>query len=79
MSDRIKIGDKVCTGVYVLNEWRPMQTGIVVAQSFDGSTSDVDVMSLHGGRPWVLKEATSHLRKAALPMMSADDGSDIPL
>ncbi len=73
----IKIGDKVRSGVYVLNEWRPMHTGIVVSQTADGSVSGVDRMSLHGGAPWVVQEQTSHLRK--IPMMSADGGEDIPL
>ena len=73
----IRVGDKVQTGVYVFGEWKPMQTGFVVAQSFDGSTSDVDIMSHHGGAPWVIKEATHHLR--LVPMMRADGGEDIPL
>ena len=59
----IKIGDKVRCGVYVGGEWRPMESGIVVDQSLDRATSSVDVMSLHGGRPWVRQEQTSHLRK----------------
>lgn len=59
----IRIGDKVRCGVYVGGEWRPSEMGIVVTQSFDRSVSGVDVMSLHGGRPWVRQEQTSHLRK----------------
>ena len=59
----IQIGDKVKTGVYVLNKWAPLYTGIVVDQSIDRSVSDVDVMSLHGGAPWIHKERTDHLRK----------------
>jgi hypothetical protein len=74
---RIKIGDKVRSGVYVLGEWRPMHIGIVVSQTADGSVSGVDRMSLHGGAPWVVHEQTSHLRK--IQMMSADGGEDIPL
>ena len=58
----IKIGDKVQCGVYVLGEWKPTNTGIVVSQTSDGSVSGVDRMSLHGGAPWVVQEATSHLR-----------------
>jgi hypothetical protein len=60
----IKVGDIVTTGVYVLGEWKEMQQGVVVSQSSDGSVSDIDVMSLHGGQPWIRKEATSHLVKA---------------
>ena len=74
----VRIGDKVRTGVYVNGEWCQMQTGMVVAQSFDGSVSDVDIMSLHGGRPWVVKESTAQLRKIST-MMSTDGGKDIPL
>lgn len=59
----IKIGDKVVTGVFVLGEFKPVYTGIVVAQTGDGTVSDVDVGSLHGCRPWIHKENTSHLRK----------------
>lgn len=61
----IKVGDKVQCGVYVLGEWKPTNIGIVVSQTSDGSVSGVDRMSLHGGAPWVVQEATSHLR--ALP------------
>ena len=59
----IQIGDKVKTGVYVLNKWVPMYTGVVVDQSIDGSISNVDVMRLHGGAPWIHKERTDHLCK----------------
>lgn len=59
----IKVGDMVKTGVYVLGEWRGCYTGRVVQQSSDGSTSQVDVMSHHGGWPWIHFEVTSHLRK----------------
>lgn len=58
----IKIGDKVMTGVFVAGEFVPMHPGIVIAQTPDGSISDVDVMSLHGGRPWIHKEITAHLQ-----------------
>jgi hypothetical protein len=64
----IKVGDTVTTGVYVLGEWKGMQQGVVVSQSSDGSVSDVDVMSLHGGQPWIRKEVTSHLRRATKPV-----------
>lgn len=73
----ITVGDKVQTGVYVLGEWTSLQTGIVVSRSCDGTVCGVDVMSLHGGAPWVLQERTDHLRK--IPMMSADGGKNIPL
>lgn len=59
----IKVGDMVRLGVYVLGEWRPSYTGRVVQQSSDGTVSHVDVMSHHGGRPWIHFEVTSHLRK----------------
>lgn len=61
--DRIKVGDRVRTGVYVAGKWRPMSIGIVVSQSNDGSVSNVDIMSLHGGAPWVTAERTDHLRR----------------
>ena len=63
----IKVGDMVQTGVYVLGEWRASYTGRVVQQSSDGTTSQVDVMSHHGGRPWVHFEDTCHLRKLDPP------------
>lgn len=59
----IKIGDKVVTGVFVLGEFKPVYTGIVVAQNCDGTVSDVDVGSITGGRPWIHKESTCLLRK----------------
>ena len=58
----IRVGDKVQTGVYVMNEWRGCATGFVVAQSFDGTVCDVDIMSHRGGAPWITKERTDHLR-----------------
>ena len=59
----IKIGDKVQTGVFIMDDFIEMYSGIVVGQSPDGTISDVDVMSLHGGAPWIKKEQTTHLRK----------------
>jgi hypothetical protein len=59
----VQIGDKVKTGVYVLGEWMPMYIGIVVDQSIDQTISKVDVMSLHGGAPWIHAERTDHLHK----------------
>lgn len=64
MEPRIKIGDKVQCGVFVCNEWQPTAVGIVVDKTSDGSCCAVDVMSLHGGAPWVRWEATTHLRHA---------------
>ena len=46
-TNEIKVGDKVRVGV---------------SQSVDKSVSGVDMMSLHGGAPWVRQEVTSHLR-----------------
>ena len=63
----IKVGDKVMTGVFVLGRFQPMSPGIVTAQTPDGTVSDVDVMSLHGGAPWIRKEATSHLQLIPQP------------
>lgn len=77
MMEQIKVGDTVQTGVSVLGNWVPMSVGIVVSQTSDRSVSGVDIMSLHGGAPWVIQEQTTHLRK--VPMMSADGGKDIPL
>ena len=59
---QINIGDRVRTGVYIGGEWRPSSPGIVVSKTPDGSVCGVDIMSLHGGRPWVLQERTDHLR-----------------
>lgn len=60
---KIRVGDKVRCGVHVCGEWVPTQLGIVVSQTFDGSVSGVDVMSMHGGAPWVQQEVTAHLRR----------------
>lgn len=61
--EEIKVGDRVRTGVYVCGEWKPMSVGIVTGISNDGTLASVDVMSLHGGRPWVRTEQVGHLRK----------------
>lgn len=58
----IKIGDKVQAAVFVGNKRIPTHTGIVVNKNKDGSICDVDIMGLHGGAPWIKKEATHHLR-----------------
>jgi hypothetical protein len=63
MTEAIKVGDKVETCVWVCNERRPVNVGYVVAMSFDGSISDVDVGSWCGCAPWIHKEVTAHLRK----------------
>ena len=63
MDNEIKVGDRVRTGVYVLGDWVPMSPGIVTELSADKSLALVDVMSLHGGAPWIRHEQTSHLRK----------------
>lgn len=62
MTDRITVGSKVQCGVYVLGEYVPTYAGVVVKQSSDGSVSQVDCGSLHGGAPWLVWEATEHLR-----------------
>jgi len=55
MDEQIKVGSRVRSGVYVLGKWQPMHVGIVTRDYGDGSY-DVDRMSLHGGRPWVVRE-----------------------
>jgi hypothetical protein len=59
----IDVGDKVETAVFVNNKRVPMSVGIVVRQSEDKSISYVDIMSLHGGAPWIKSETTCHLIK----------------
>ncbi len=54
-------GQKVQCGVYVCGEYRPTYTG-VVTQVYSGYC-DVDIMSLHGGAPWIVKQPNSHLRE----------------
>ncbi len=66
MSSEIKIGDRVQVGVYVGRKWVPMHAGIVVSQTFDGSVFGVDIMSLHGGAPWVIQEQANHLRNLTI-------------
>ena len=63
MVEQIRVGDRVRTGVYVLGDWKPCSVGYVVSVSNDGILAEVDVMSLHGGAPWVRLEQISHLRK----------------
>ena len=57
-----RIGDRVRTGVYVLNEWVPMALGIVTNVSSDGASVEVDIMSLHGGAPWKQWRAATDVR-----------------
>ena len=57
----IHISSKVYTTVSVLGERVRMAQGSVVGQSFDRCNSEVDIMSLHGGRPWVILHATRDL------------------
>jgi hypothetical protein len=59
MSNEITVGSRVRSNVYVLGKRVPMQVGIVT-EVRDGCCA-VDIMSLHGGAPWVVWEATSHL------------------
>ena len=57
----MKIGDRVTTGVYVCGEYIPMSEGIITRRIND-ELVEVDIMSLHGGRPWLRTEQESHLR-----------------
>ena len=59
----MNIGDKVVTGVFVLGKFQPMSEGIITRR-IDSQLVEVDVMSLHGGRPWLRVEQESHLRLA---------------
>ena len=54
-----KVGDRVRTGVYVCGEWKGCELGIVT-RVVDSGTIEVDVMSLHGGRPWIKLERADH-------------------
>jgi len=55
-----RIGDMVQTGVFVLNEWVPMASGRIVDDH--GGYFDVDVMSHHGGAPWVTQHTYAQVR-----------------
>lgn len=50
LEGEFKVGDKVYTGVFVCGEWRRMASGIITKV---GGCYEVDVMSLHGGAPWL--------------------------
>lgn len=62
MRRAIKAGDRVRTGVYVCNEWRPMWLGEVTSISADGSLATVDIGSMHGCAANMILEATWDLR-----------------
>lgn len=49
-----KIGDKVYTTVFSLGKQQKMSLGIIVA--VHSGYYDVDIMSIHGGAPWIVKE-----------------------
>lgn len=59
MDEEIKTGSRVRSYVSVMGERHPMHIGIVVRDY--GDTCDVDRMSLHGGAPWIVREAKSCL------------------
>ena len=61
MSDSIKVGDMVETCVYVCHQRIPMDRGRVI--SINGGVAEVDVMSHHGGAPWVKLESVCTLMK----------------
>lgn len=67
MSLPFPIGSRVMTGVFVMNQWHPMHPGIVVADH--NGYCDVDVMSLHGGAPWIHSLPYNYLR-ADTPLQS---------
>lgn len=56
----MKIGDHVQTGVYVLGEFKPVYTGVIVGVLY--GLFQVDIGSLHGCQPWIHLEQESHLR-----------------
>lgn len=47
----MKIGAKVWTGVHFCGEWHRTALGVVTG--IHSGFYDVDVMSLHGGSPWI--------------------------
>lgn len=62
MSERIKVGDTVRTGVYVLGEFRQMWLGTVTDVSTDGTLASVDIGTIHGCAVNIRVEQVSHLR-----------------
>jgi hypothetical protein len=59
----IQVGDMVMTTVFVMGKQTPVQKGRVVKMTEDKSVSGVDIMSHHGGAPWIVFEATESLQK----------------
>jgi hypothetical protein len=55
------IGKRVERCVYVLGERVAMGHGIVT-RHVSGEVVEVDIMSLHGGAPWLVLEQVSHLQ-----------------
>lgn len=55
------VGKRVERCVYVLGERIAMGHGIVTRQVNSGVV-EVDIMSLHGGAPWLVLEQESHLQ-----------------
>lgn len=64
MSDAYLPGTFVRTHVSVMGKRVPMYIGTVVRDYNDG-TVDVDRMSMHGGAPWVVREAKSDLSEVS--------------
>jgi hypothetical protein len=62
MSDKIRVGDTVRTGVYVCGEFRPMWLGKVTGISADETLATVDIGTMHGCRANQRTEQISHLR-----------------
>lgn len=50
----MSIGHKVWTGVFVGGEWVRTAMGVVVG--IHSGYYDVDIMSLHGGAPWITQQ-----------------------
>lgn len=61
MSKEIRLGDMVQTAVFVGAERVPMATGRVVA--IRNGSCDIDIMSHHGGAPWIVSKPTHSLEK----------------
>jgi len=59
-NERLKVGQTVETSVSVCGERRPMATGKIVA--VHSGYCDVDIMSLHGGNPWIIYPTNTSLR-----------------
>lgn len=62
IEDEITIGSHVWTGVHVCGKWQRMAQGIVT--EWCNGYWKVDVMSLHGGAPWITNHV--HLEKIRL-------------